>query len=242
MLIGGPIVSNAFLSVLQQTITVILALMGVIVARRPPKKGTWQEYVLISAFLVLGLCGVGLTYVQGHRLDVASAKRGQQLDAIQKNTGKSAPRAIIEATPATKPFHRSDGRVQINTWLANNGNQDVNVNWSGKLWVFWDAEVPKEPKAQGEFEDKLWKQLEAGADTNVISGSVNIGVPKQIRSTIGDDVFNEDEFRAIEQSTRIVYLMATARYEDGHETPLCVFYWSKDNGNYEACRGHNVPH
>lgn len=131
---------------------------------------------------------------------------------------------------------------KINTWLANNGNQDVNVNWSGKLWVFWDAEVPKEPKAQGKFEDKLWKQLEAGADTNVISGSVNIGVPKQIRSTIGDDVFNEDEFRAIEQSTRIVYLMATARYEDGHETPLCVFYWSKDNGNYEACRGHNVPH
>jgi uncharacterized membrane protein len=86
MLIGGPIVSNAFLSVLQQTITVILALMGVIVAWRPPKK----EYVLISAFLVLGLCGVGLTYVQGHRLDVASAKRGQQLDAIQKNTEKSA--------------------------------------------------------------------------------------------------------------------------------------------------------
>jgi hypothetical protein len=89
--------SNASLSTLQQGITVILAFMGVIVAWRPPKKGTAQEHMLILAFIVLGGIGVYATYIQGARLDVASVQQRLQLDAIQKNT-EQTPRVVVENT------------------------------------------------------------------------------------------------------------------------------------------------
>jgi hypothetical protein len=232
--------SNAALSVIQQVITIIMALMGVIVAWRPPKKETWQEYTIIGTFIALGLAGVALTYVQGHRLDVASVKQQGQLDTIQKNTEQSSPRAIIETLPASKPFLRKDGHVQVNALIENTGNRAVDAVWSSKLWVVWDSEVPQEAGPEAQFEDNLWKQLEEDSK-NSISGSVGLGQP-QIRSTIGDDVFSEDDFRAIEQGQRLVYLMAIIHYSDNHETDFCGFYWSQNKGNYQACKGHNLSH
>jgi hypothetical protein len=77
-------VSNATLSTVQQIITVLLALLGVIVALRPPRKGTWKESGAIGLFFVLGIIGVYATYAQGERLDAASIQQKLQLDAIQK--------------------------------------------------------------------------------------------------------------------------------------------------------------
>jgi hypothetical protein len=163
-----------------------------------------------------------------------------QLNKIEKNT-EHFTGALIQAIPVTKPFKRSDGRIQINSLVRNMGNQVVPVSWSSKLWVFGDSEVPKEPKDQGEFEDRLWKQLEADPKSNALELSIGIDQP-QLATSIGEDVFSEDDFRAIEQAQRVVYLMAIAHYPDNHETPFCGFYWSPDKGNYEGCRGHNVPH
>jgi|ERR1700693_2044377 len=87
--------SNAALGALQQIITILLAFMGVFVAIRPPKKSSSQEYAVIAAFVVFGLIGVSATYVQGSRLDIASEKQQQQLNAIQKNT-EQPPKVVME--------------------------------------------------------------------------------------------------------------------------------------------------
>jgi hypothetical protein len=88
-------VSNAALSTVQQIITVLLALLGVIVALRPPRKGTWKEFGAIGVFLILGGIGVYATYAQGERLDAASTQQKVQLDAIQKNT-EQVPKVVVE--------------------------------------------------------------------------------------------------------------------------------------------------
>lgn len=49
--------SNAALSASQQSVTAILALMGVIVAWRPPKKATSQGYAFIAGFIALRAVG-----------------------------------------------------------------------------------------------------------------------------------------------------------------------------------------
>jgi hypothetical protein len=87
--------TNAALSTLQQVVTILMAVMGVIVAIRPPKKSSRQEYGVISAFLLLGLIGVSATYVQGKRVDLSSEKQQEQLNVIQKNTEQSQ-KMIVE--------------------------------------------------------------------------------------------------------------------------------------------------
>jgi hypothetical protein len=88
-------VSNAALSTVQQIITVLLALLGVIVALRPPRKGTWKEFSAIGVFVVLGIIGVYATYAQGERLDAASTQQKLQLDAIPRNT-EQVPKVVVE--------------------------------------------------------------------------------------------------------------------------------------------------
>jgi hypothetical protein len=88
-------VSNATLSTVQQIITVLLALLGVVVALRPPSKRTWKEFGVIGMFVVLGSIGVYATYAQGERLDATSMQQKLQLDAIQKNT-EQPPKVVVE--------------------------------------------------------------------------------------------------------------------------------------------------
>ena len=234
--------SNATLSTLQQIITIIMALTGAIVAWRPPKKETLQEYIIIGSFVGLGLLGVALTWVQGHRLDVASAKQVRQLDAIEKNTGQSGPRAIIRSEPYP-PFLRKDGLVQVNSLITNRGTipSAPDTVWVGKLWVLWDSEVPKEPGPQGELEDRLWKELEAEPQNSYVKGSVSLGTP-EFRRITGDTAMSEEDYSGITHGQKLVYVMSITRYPENHETDFCGFFWSDNKGLYQGCKDHNGSH
>jgi hypothetical protein len=231
---------DIFLAVAIFLVTSATAYLGVRVTLHPAETPEAKRRYKIG-FGVLTLAAAGLITWQSVLNRRETSELHAQLNRIQHNTEQASPSAIIQAIPVTKPFRRTDGRVQVNLLARNMGNRNVQVSWSSKLWVFWDSEVPKEPKAQREFEDKLWKQLEADPQRNALTVSISMDQP-QLVTSIGEKVFSEDDFRAIEQAQQLVYLMSIARYPDNHETPFCGLYWSPDKGNYEACRDHNVPH
>ena len=148
--------SNTALSTLQQVITVVLTVMGVVIALRPPQKGTWKEYLTIGLIVVLGGVGVYATYVQGSRLDVASQEQQKQLNVIQKNT-EQPPKVEVNIPPSSVPKQRAimalakktdaDGIVifqdpqRSDGWLINAGCKNVGTVTAKRVRCSGDAKL-----------------------------------------------------------------------------------------------------
>lgn len=103
-----------------------MAIMGVIVAMRPPRKGSIKEYGVVGAFLLLGIIGVGANYVQGERVDLSSEKQQQQLNAIQRNTEQSQKLVVeqkIDPTAISEAVKNGLQSTRVKSTAKENGHQ-----------------------------------------------------------------------------------------------------------------------
>jgi hypothetical protein len=226
--------SNAALSTVQQVITILMTIMGVVMALRPPKKGTRQEYTAIGAFVIFGVIGVVATYTQGKRLDVASEKQQHQLDAIEKNTeqlptlkalpqvvlSKSNPRAYLGMEAPGIQF-LPPGEMQVTAVCKNYGNTSA-------LDVICPATLMTGAVSQKDFSKKIQEQW-----FRLFLEQVRSQPPKPLiliepgQSGITDQRlpnYSEESVRQIDAGDRVLLFVGLTRFQDDagkHQSEVC---------------------
>lgn len=92
--------SNAYLAATQQAITLALAFLGIFVSIKKPRRKSVYQYVVLVAFCVFGVAGIGATYIQGKRIDAGSFRQDAAIQRIDTNTSKPQAPPVINVSPA----------------------------------------------------------------------------------------------------------------------------------------------
>jgi hypothetical protein len=138
----------------------------------------------------------------------------------------TTPHAVIDITGIlpSQPALVAGAKIGINVYFRNVGNEDTNeVNYSAGIYI----EPPNDLKAEGiitkSFEE-LWK-----AHHGLITNGDVIPHAPPFWNTFSTPELSQDDVDALHNGTKVVYVIARARYQDHSETWVTTeCHWLQD--------------